>query len=193
VDAKVEYHQDYAIVTHDDDPETRYIAMQDTDAESPVHWGWFDVYVYSASYGGSTDEGRADESMIARAFFTRYALDHDAEDALSFARRWATIYEGYTPEQATLSIATYSARGYSQSDWWDVLVITDDRDTDARGCAETWEQWARGDVWFVYPERRLECDHEHEHWDREPFFYAGLGGIYADDAESAVSQYVELS
>lgn len=194
-----EHRADHAIVTDDAEPDTRYIVMHDADTESPTHWGNFDVYVYRASYRSNTDESCADESLIARAFFTRYELEHDEHDALRFARRWATIYGGMTTEQANERITTHSARGYSQSDWWDILVISDD--SDAEQDARTWEQWARGDVYFVYPESRAECEHpeychshnDDDHWSREPLDYKGIGGIYADDAESAVMQYLSIS
>lgn len=195
----VTYDYDTTIVTCDDEPSVRYVAMPDTDTDSPVHWGGFDVYVYRASYRSGTDHARSGERVESRAFFELMERFNDEEYVLPIVRRYMRIFHGV---ELGDSIATYSARGYSQSDWWDVLVICDDTGMDASACAHVWEQWARGDVWFVRAEYRTPCDSQECHGDDachwsdisdQGIESLGLGGIYADDAEAAVTQYVSLA
>lgn len=64
----------------------------------------------------------------------------------------------------------------SQSSWFTVIAAVKDGYGSAMGHIDTFETWARGDVWVVSP----------DHPD-----YDTLCGIYADSPEDAVEQYIE--
>lgn len=64
----------------------------------------------------------------------------------------------------------------SQSSWFTVIAAVKDGYGSAMGHIDTFETWARGDVWVVSP----------DHSD-----YDTLCGIYADDPESVVEEYID--
>lgn len=185
-------HDGSMIVTDSDTPNVRYIVFQDTDSESPVEWEpGSSVTVYATSHRGSVDIPREE---LARVFERVYSKDHDANAALAVTRRYARVYRGWAPDRANDAIVTYCARGYSQSDWWDILATTHE-DTYAGSLAQTWEQWARGDVYAVATEYATECDRGETHWggtNDQGIDSMALGGIYADGAEDAVAQYLTI-
>lgn len=183
-------HDGSMIVTDSDAPNVRYIVFQDTDSESPAEWG-DTVMVYATSYRGSVDIPREE---LARVFERVYSEDHDANAALAVTRRYARVYLGWTPDRANDAIVTYSACGYSQSDRWDILAITHN-DAYAESLAKVWEQWARGDVYTVATEYATECEKGETHWEDtndQCIDSMAWGGIYADDAESAVTEYLGM-
>lgn len=63
-----------------------------------------------------------------------------------------------------------------QSSWFTVIAAVKDGYGSAMGHIDIFETWARGDVWVVSPDYPG---------------YDTLCGIYADDPESAVEQYIE--
>ena len=177
------------IVTDTERSDVRYIVSQDEDSESPNEWGLGHVYVYRTAHLGSGSDIPDDE--LSRVFFE--VLDrHDDDIALEVTRRYARVFLGMTECEAAARIDTYSARGYSQSDWWDVLSITPD--SFALGCARDWEQWARGDVYVVTEETRIPCDSTECHGGDEAHWEArdSLGGIYADSATDAITEYRDV-
>lgn len=171
-----------------DDATTRYVVWQDDCPESPNDWGDARAYVYSTSSYGSTDSA---DDELSGVFFRVYDEHGDDALALTVTRRYARVVLEWTREQAEERIDTYSARGYSQSDWWDILAI--DPNGYAECCAQTWEQWARGDVYVVMSETRTPCDIDGCHGDDDAHWEPGdaCGGIYADDAEEAVAHYLQ--
>lgn len=182
-------HDGTVIVTSDDDATTRYVVWQDDAAhcDSPNGWAGATAYVYSTSSHSTADDA---DDTLSEVFFRVYGEHGDDALALAVTRRYARVTLGWAEAEAEARIVTYSARGYSQSDWWDILSI------DPRGYAEdhahTWEQWARGDVFAVMAEERIECASEECHGDDDAHWEPGdaCGGIYADDAEDAVSHYL---
>jgi hypothetical protein len=191
---RTEYLHDGTAHVYDEtaDTPTRYVVWQDTDSESPANWNSDDtVMVYNTSPRGGRDKATCELSEV----FERAYDTHDADKALDITRRYARVCLGWTPERAEGAIVTYSARGYSQSDWWDILAITWE-DEYAESLAKEWEQWARGDVWEVMAEYGEECDKGDLHWDTvndQGINSYPVGGIYADSAEDAITQYLAIA
>ena len=122
-------------------------------------------------------------------------LDQHGDDTLALlvTQRYARIILGWTTERANESIDTKTARGYSQSEWWDILIVRYDHGG-ALALGDVWEQWARGDVWCVMLETSTECDKGETHWEAvtdQGIDSMVVGGIYADSAEDAVIDYLE--
>ena len=179
------------IVTDSDTPNTRYVVRQDTDTESPATWNHNDtIMIYNTSPRGGRDKATCELSEV----FERAYDTHDADKALDIARRYARVCLGWSKELAKDAIVTYSARGYSQGNWWDILAITYE-DEYAESLAKGWEQWARGDVWCVMLETSTVCDNGETHWEAIDIDGSDshvIGGIYADNAESAVAEYLGM-
>lgn len=188
-----EYLHDGTMHLYDDtaDTPTRYVVWQDTDSESPANWNSDDtIMVYNTSPRSGRDKATCELSEV----FERAYDTHDADKALDITRRYARVCLEWSKERAEDAIVTYSARGYSQGEWWDVLAITWEGEY-AEGLAEEWEQWARGDVWSVMAEYGTECDAGTMHWDTvndQGIDSNVIGGIYADSAEDAVSEYLAM-
>ena len=180
-----------AIVTDSDAPNTRYVVWQDEGAESPATWNHNDtIMIYNTSPRGGRDKATCELSEV----FERAYDTHDADKALDITRRYARVCIGWTRERAEGAIVTYSARGYSQGDWWDILAITYE-DEYAESLAKEWEQWARGDVWCVMLETSTVCDNGETHWEAIDIDGSDshvIGGIYADSAEDAVDEYLGM-
>ena len=66
-------------------------------------------------------------------------------------------------------------RGYSQSDWCDVVIVCPTGDTTWADSLNQYKQYLYGDVYFV------DCDLPGTH---------PLAGVYADDAEEAIASYI---
>ena len=179
-------HDGTQYVTDDGSPDTRYVVWQDDNAKNPAeNWDGIAYAVYSQPHGTEPSADEYDGTM--RAFLTRYDLTGDDADALVFARRYAAAYG------LTESIDTFSVTGYSQGDWQEIVIVTP-AESDPRSYYEEYVAWFRGSVYVVMQETLTVCDHGTEHW--EPVTDQGidslvLGGIYADDAESAVSAYLD--
>ena len=173
------------------DTPARYVVWQDTDTESPANWNSDDtIMVYSTSPLGGRDKATCELSEVfERAYYT-----HDADKALDITRRYARVCLGWSKERAEGAIVTYSARGYSQGDWWDILAITWEGEY-AESLAKEWEQWARGDVYCVMAEYGTVCEQGETHWDTvndQGIDSDVIGGIYADSAGDAVTQYLAI-
>lgn len=190
---RTEYLYDGTAHVYDDaaDTPTRYVVWQDSDSESPATWNHNDtIMVYNTSPHGGRDKATCELSEV----FARAYDMHDADKALAITRRYARVFLGWTSERAEGAIVTYSACGYSQGDWWDILAITYE-DEYAESLAKEWGQWARGDVWEVMAEYGEECDAGTMHWDTvndQGIDSLAIGGIYADSAEDAVSEYLAM-
>ena len=180
-----------AIVTDSDTPNTRYVVWQDEGPESPATWNHNDtIMIYNTSPRGGRDKATCELSEV----FERAYDTHDADKALDITRRYARVCIGWTRERAEGAIVTYSARGYFQGDWWDILAIAYE-DEYAESLAKEWEQWARGDVWCVMLETSTVCDNGETHWEAIDIDGSDshvIGGIYADNAESAVAEYLGM-
>ena len=180
------------IVTDSDALNARYVAWQDEGPESPAEWDDdSEVMVYRTAYNGRVD-APADE--LATVF--QRVLDQHNDDTLALlvTQRYARIILGWSPARANESIDTKTARGYSQSAWWDILIVRYDHGG-ALALGDVWEQWARGDVWRVMLETSTVCDKGDTHWDAvtdQGIGSVALGGIYADNAETAVAEYLGM-
>lgn len=187
-------HTDYdgtAYILNDEEPNTRYAVWQDLDADDPRTWDdTVTIHRYNAaSIYGDTDD--TDDTTGALAAFLRYYDETgDNARALNMARRYARAFN--TGE----TIETHTIRGYSQSDWVDVVAVTTDEHAaqNLSSYVSTFRMYLYGDVWTVMLETMTTCDHGTEHWD--PVTDQGIdsqivGGIYADDAESAVTEYLQ--
>lgn len=173
------------------DTPTRYVVWQDTDAESPANWNSDDtIMIYNTSPRSGSDKATCELSEVfARAYDT-----HDADKALDITRRYARVCIGWTRERAEGAIVTYSARGHSQSAWWDILAITWEGEY-AESLAKEWEQWARGDVYCVMAEYGTVCEQGETHWNTvndQGIDSEVVSGIYADSAEDAMSKYLAM-
>lgn len=180
------------IVTDSDTLNTRYVVWQDEGPESPAERDDdSEVMVYGTAYNGRVD-APADELATV---FQRVLDQHDDDTlALLVTQRYARIILGWSPARANGSIYTKTARGYSQSAWWDILAITYEGEY-AKSLAGEWEQWARGDVWCVMLETSTVCDKGDTHWDAvtdQGIDSMVFGGIYADSAEDAVTEYLGM-
>ena len=190
---RTEYLHDGTAHVYDDAADTpaRYVVWQDTDTESPATWDSDNtIMVYNTSPRSGRDEATCELSEV----FERAYDTHDADKALDITRRYARVCLGWSKERAEGAIVTYSARGYSQSDWWDILAITWEGEY-AESLAKEWEQWARGDVWNVMAEYGTVCEQGETHWDTvndQGIDSEVIGGIYADSAEGAATQYLAI-
>ena len=192
-------HNGSYIVTDYDAPDSRFIVWQDDDAEDPRSWQddeTVQTLTYAASSRGRSDGAGDTATPLMRAFFRHYDETGDDAAALTFTQRFARAYApGW-------QIATYSASGYSQSDWWEVVTVTAPDAGEPDGYSATWEQWARGDVFNVMRETFTPCETpdtchagEDDHWTPTTDTGADsliVGGIYADDAEDVVLQYLAM-
>lgn len=145
-----------------------YDVFQDTDAEDPrknIPDEHACVYVYRGPNG---DRDEVPENLAAQAF-NRYFEYFEADKSLALTKRWLAAYH---PE-LKLDVIVTSANGYSQGDWRDVFAAVAEGYGTAESHVEEFRQWANGDVWVVDPDND-----------------DALGGIYADDAEDAVKQYL---
>ena len=190
---RTEYLHDGTAHVYDDtaDTPTRYVVWQDTDTESPANWNSDGtIMIYNTSPRGGRDKATCELSEV----FERAYDTHDADKALDITRRYARVCLGWSKERTEDAIVAYSACGYSQGEWWDVLAITWEGEY-AESLAKKWEQWARGDVWSVMAEYGTECDAGTMHWDTvndQGIDSNVIGGIYADNAEDAVSEYLAI-
>ena len=180
------------IVTDSDTLNTRYVVWQDEGPESPAEWDdGSEVMVYRTAYNGRVD-APADELAIV---FQR-VLDQHNDDTLALlvTQRYARIILGWSPARANESIDTKTAHGYSQSAWWDILIVRYDHGY-ALALGDVWEQWARGDVWCVMLETSTVCDKGDTHWEATDIDGSDshvISGIYADNAEDAVAEYLGM-
>lgn len=146
-----------------------YEATQDLDVEDPR--GWIEIenaclYVYQGPRGDYED---VPEHEVAQAFDRFWQRTGNAGQALTLTRRWLNIYR--PNDEYDISIETI--RGYSQSDWAEVFAVVKIGYGTAASHIRDYRMWRYGDVWLVTDSDGESC-----------------GGIYADSAEEAVTQYI---
>ena len=143
---------------------------QDADGESPLEWGWDVVaYVHRSGYRMSLPDCEGSGDPIAYAF--AYYVDNarrgeDEDDLLARAMRYARTFYADTRVAKLVRL-----RGYSQSDWADIVFIGPDAEI-VDFIAENYATYFRGDVWVV------SSDND------------AIGGIYAETAEEAAKQFL---
>ena len=144
---------------------------QDSDSDSPLEWGWnVEAYVHRSGYGMTLPDCEGSGDPIAYAF--AYYVDNarrgeDEDDLLARAVRYARTFHGDTRVAKLVGL-----QGYSQGDWAEIVFIGPDLDV-VNAIAEDYGQYFRGDIWSVVSDND------------------GMGGIYADSAEEAATDYLE--
>lgn len=149
-----------------------YDVVQDTDAEDPrgcIENEHAALWAYSQPSLGSSVAGDMPEGNVAITAFAHYFEYFDEVKSLDITRRYLAVFH---PEKQ-ITVETHTIRGYSQSDWLDLVVATADGYGTPASHAEEFRMWAYGDVWTVIPD---EGD--------------AVSGIYADDAEEALKFYL---
>ena len=140
---------------------------QDDDSMSPLEWGHDVVaYVHRSGYPMTLPDCDSGRDVIARAFAEYVYRGETTGKAIGLAMRYARVF--YDDNRAA---ALFTMRGYSQSDWADILFVGDDEDT-ITFVAQCYDQYFRGDVYSVASDN-----------------YA-IGGIYADSAEDAAKVFL---
>lgn len=167
-------------------PTTRIAYEQDESPDDPRTWvPSVDCLVYSTSHRGNSDHLGDCQTDLGTVFTIVFGNTGDDALALKVAERYKRIFE------IKEDIITYSARGYSQSDWWDVVAVSPEGYGYAEGHAKEFEMWARGDVMTIALERQarwaridsngepvfLTEPHTMETWEEVD----SLGGVYMDD------------
>lgn len=143
------------------------MVTHDTDSDSPLEWGHDVVaYVHRSGYHMTLPDCDSGRDVLARAFAEYVYRGEPTDKAIGRAMRYARTF--YDDNRAA---ALFTVRGYSKSDWADILFIGDDEDT-ITFIAQCYDQYFRGDVWSVASDNDA------------------IGGIYADTAEEAASIYV---
>lgn len=175
-------------ITLDAHPNVRFEVSQDLDAEDPRTWNdAVQILTFrSPHYGANNDDvEREADTRTMEAFGRVYDATGDDEYALKVAQRYARVFE---PD---VTVETFTLRGYSQSDWQDVVIVTpsDGSCGTAEGHAETFRQWLYGDVYAVtelHPHTwRDDAGNDLTTWEDGD----SLSGIYADSAEEAAEYY----
>lgn len=176
-------------ITLTDHPKYRFQVVQDVGASSPIEGvePAITAHCVASGYGSIT---KSDDDLT-RAYlrFTEYLDEYHAFDVF---QRYLKIFHGWTDDQINERVELYEHRGYMQSDWATVLFIVHDEGYgDVQGWAEEWDQWARGDVYGVIAEKRIECESSECHGDEDNHYEEvdSLCGIYANDAEEAATYF----
>lgn len=152
-----------------------YSVVQDIDAEDPrsciedEHAG---LWAFREPRIGGSVAGDLPEGNVAIDAFARFwdVYEATAESALILTQRYLAAFH---PEKK-ISVATQTIRGYSQSDWLDVVCAVEDGYGTPESHIYEFRQWAFGDVWRVDPDQG-----------------DGVSGIYADDPEDALQIFRE--
>lgn len=148
----------------DTDTGKTYNVSADDYPEDPRDW--FDdeeVYVFTGSLVESP-------LGFVQEVFNRLVCEQDEEDkALEILVRWRRVFHN---DERYFDIRTVN--GYVQSAWCRVLVIAND-EHNADVIVQMFGQYFRRDIFMVTDEEENET----------------VGGIYADNPEDAVKQYLE--
>lgn len=154
------------------------------------------IDVYRSGYGSATEsDSHAAElfhEALHRLVYNPFNTAPAEEKAATITNRLLSLNGDST------RVYPHSTHGYSQGDWADILVLLDEPDEwgdpaeAAEAIAREWEQWSRGDVWFVTELERdaaahfaiCETDSDCECWTESD---NTCGFIIADSPEAAVA------
>lgn len=155
-----------------------YTVYQDTDAEDPRSWLTNEeaaLVVIDADRHTQTDNiNDYDDNPVINDLLR--AMERDGIEPGDITPKWWDAYvDGLAKRQLPYDVVMTTC-DISQSSWFTVIAAVKDGYGSAMGHIDTFETWARGDVWVVSP----------DHPD-----YETLCGIYADDPESAVEEYID--
>lgn len=155
-----------------------YTVYQDTDAEDPRTWLTHEeaaLVVIDADRHTQTDNiNDYDDNPVINDLLR--AMERDGIEPGDIPPKWLDAYIGSLAERNFPYDVVMATCHTSQSSWFTVIAAVKDGYGSAMGHINTFETWARGDVWVASP----------DHPD-----YDTLCGIYADDPESAVEEYID--
>lgn len=164
------------VYTNDDGVE--YTIYQDTDPEDPRTWLTHEeaaLVVIDADRHTQTDNiNDYDDNPVINDLLR--AMERDDIEPCDITPKWWNAYVDSLAERQLPYDVVMTTCHTSQSSWFTVIAAVKDGYGSAMGHIDTFETWARGDVWVVSP----------DHPD-----YDTLCGIYADDPESAVEEYID--
>ena len=160
-----------------DDDGVEYTVYQDIDAEDPRSWLTHEeaaLVVINADRHTQTDNinDYDDNSVINDLLRTMEQNDIEPGD---ITPKWWNAYVDSLAEHNFPYDVVMTTCHTSQSSWFTVIAAVKDGYGSAMGHIDTFETWARGDVWVVSP----------DHPD-----YETVCGIYDDSPESAVEEYI---
>lgn len=114
-------------------------------------------------------------------------------DRVTFVRRYLRAFHN------VLTVELRRHRGYCQSDWADVWVITDAAEFESEDSAQSvanatwdeWDAWARGDVYVAMSQERtlmdaMNAEDEEDGWGDSEY----VGGVYGEDGGRLVQSEV---
>lgn len=156
-----------------------YTVYQDTDAEDPRSWLTHEeaaLVVINADRHTQTDNINDYDDNPVIDDLLRAMEQAEIDDPRDINPEWLDAYIGSLAERNFPYDVVMTTRHTSQSSWFTVIAAVKDGYGSAMGHIDTFETWARGDVWVVSP----------GHPD-----YETLCGIYADSPESAVEEYID--
>lgn len=169
------------ILLHDaytDDDGVEYTVYQDIDAEDPRLWLTHEeaaLVVINADRHTQTDNiNDYDDNPVINDLLRAMERD-DIEPGDITPKWWDAYVDSLTKRQLPYDVVMTTC-DTSQSSWFTIIAVVKDGYGSAMSHINTFETWARGEVWVVSP----------DHPD-----YDTLCGIYADDPESAVEEYID--
>lgn len=168
IPARTETHPDRF---EDEDTGVGYAVIQDTDAEDPrncIENEHAALWAYEQPRFGSSVAGDMPTGNVAITAFAHYYEYVNDTKALELTRRYLAVFH---PEKK-ITVETHNIKGYSQSDWLDLIVATTEGYGTPESHANEFRMWAYGDVWTVIPDKG-----------------EAMSGIYADGAEEALTYF----
>lgn len=161
-----------------DDDGVEYTVYQDIDAEDPRTWLTHEeaaLVVIDADRHTQTDNiNDYDDNPVINDLLR--AMERNDIEPGDITTKWWNAYVNSLAERNLPYDVVMTTCHTSQSSWFTVIDAVKDGYGSAMGHIDTFETWARGDVWVVSP----------DHPD-----YDTLCGIYADDPERAVEEYID--
>ena len=155
-----------------------YTVYQDIDAEDPRSWLTHEkaaLVVINADRHTQTDNiNDYDDNPVIDDLLR--AMKRDGIEPGDITTKWWNAYVNSLAERNFPYDVVMTTCDTSQSSWFTVIAAVKKDYGSAMDHIDTFETWARGDVWVVSP----------DHPD-----YDTLCGIYADSPESAVEEYVD--
>lgn len=161
-----------------DDDGVEYTVYPDIDAEDPRSWLTHEeaaLVVINADRHTQTDNiNDYDDNPVINDLLR--AMERDGIEPGDITPKWWDAYVDSLAERQFPYDVVMTTCDISQSSWFTVIAAVKNDYGSAMGHIDTFETWARGDVWVVSP----------DHPD-----YDTLCGIYADSPESAVEEYID--
>ena len=160
-----------------DDDGVEYTVYQDTDAKDPrtrlTHEKAALVVIDADRHTQTDNIDDYDDNPVINDLLR--AMKRDDIEQGDITPKWWNAYVDSLAERHLPYDVVMTTRHTSQSSWFTIIAAVKDGYGSAMGRIDTFETWARGDVWVVSP----------DHPD-----YDTLCGIYADSPESAVEEYI---